>query len=190
MARAAAVTEDLDTAGMGYVRFSVTGEPTIQSAREGAELARSEGCDVVVSVGGGSAVDAGKAIAALIGAGGDPLDYLEVIGEGRKLERPPVPFIAAPTTAGTGSEVTRNAVLGSPEHRVKASLRSPLMLPDLAVVDPELTVEVPPAVTASTGLDALTQLIEPYVSVPRQCHDRSLLPGRNPSCRTFFETRL
>ncbi len=162
--RAVAVTEDLDAAGMDFLRFSVTGEPTIQSAREGTDLARSERCDVVVSVGGGSAVDAGKAIAALIGNGGDPLDYLEVIGEGRKLERPPVPFIAAPTTAGTGSEVTRNAVLGSPEHGVKASLRSPMMLPDLAVVDPELTAEAPPAVTASTGLDALTQLIEPYVS--------------------------
>jgi alcohol dehydrogenase class IV len=164
MARAEIVTEDLDDKGIGYVRFSVSGEPTIQTAREGAALARTERCDVVVSVGGGSAVDAGKAIAALIGNGGDPLDYLEVIGEGRKLERPPAPFIAAPTTAGTGSEVTRNAVLGSPEHRVKASLRSPLMLPDLAVVDPELTAEAPPAVTASTGLDALTQLIEPYVS--------------------------
>jgi len=163
-ARAATVTEGLDASGLRYVRFSVTGEPTIQTAREGAELARTERCDIVVSVGGGSAVDAGKAIAALIGNGGDPLDYLEVIGEGRKLERSPVPFIAVPTTAGTGSEVTRNAVLGSPEHGVKASLRSPLMLPDLAVVDPELTVDVPPAVTATTGLDALTQLIEPYVS--------------------------
>ena len=162
--RAATVTEALDASGMRYVRFSVTGEPTIPTAREGAELARTEGCDVVVSLGGGSAVDAGKAIAALIGNGGDPLDYLEVIGEGRKLERSPAPFIAVPTTAGTGSEVTRNAVLGSPEHGVKASLRSPLMLPDLAVVDPELTVDVPPAVTATTGLDALTQLIEPYVS--------------------------
>lgn len=164
VARSLVVSRDLEAAGMGYVQFSVTGEPTIQSARDGAELARSERCDVVVSVGGGSAVDAGKAIAALIGNGGDPLDYLEVIGEGRKLERSPVPFIAAPTTAGTGSEVTRNAVLGSPEHGVKASLRSPMMLPDLAVVDPVLTAEAPPAVTASTGLDALTQLIEPYVS--------------------------
>lgn len=163
-ARVVTVTEDLDALGMGYVRFSVTVEPTIQTAREGADLARTEGCDVVVSLGGGSAVDAGKAIAALIGNSGDPLDYLEVIGEGRKLERPPAPFIAVPTTAGTGSEVTRNAVLGSPEHGVKVSLRSPLMLPNLAVVDPELTTEVPPAVTASTGLDALTQLIEPYVS--------------------------
>ena len=163
-ARAATVTEEWDASGLRYVPFSVTGEPTIQTAREGAELARTERCDVVVSVGGGSAVDAGKAIAALIGNGGDPLEYLEVIGEGRKLEGSPAPFIAVPTTAGTGSEVTRNAVLGSPHHGVKASLRSPLMLPDLAVVDPELTVDVPPAVTATTGLDALTQLIEPYVS--------------------------
>jgi alcohol dehydrogenase class IV len=77
----------------------------------------------------------------------------------------PLPFIAVPTTAGTGSEVTRNAVLGSAEHGVKASLRSPMMLPRVALVDPELTYGLPPAVTAQTGLDALTQLIEPYVSV-------------------------
>jgi alcohol dehydrogenase class IV len=116
-------------------------------------------------MGGGSAIDAGKAIAALLTNPGDLLDYLEVIGQGRNLTVAPAPFIAAPTTAGTGAEVTRNAVLASPEHRVKASLRSPLMLARLAVVDPELTLDLPPAVTASTGLDALTQLIEPYVSV-------------------------
>jgi alcohol dehydrogenase class IV len=120
---------------------------------------------VVVAVGGGSAIDAGKAIAALATNSGEPLDYLEVIGRGQPLERAPLPFIAVPTTAGTGSEVTRNAVLGSPEHRVKASLRSALMLPRVAVVDPELTLGLPPDVTASTGLDALTQLIEPWVSV-------------------------
>jgi len=96
--------------------------------------------------------------------GGDPLDYLEVVGQGRPLTLPSAPFIAIPTTAGTGAEVTRNAVLASPEHRVKASLRSPILLPRLAIVDPELTLELPPAVTAATGLDALTQLIEPYVS--------------------------
>jgi alcohol dehydrogenase class IV len=96
---------------------------------------------------------------------GDPLDYLEVIGRGQPLAHAPAPFIAVPTTAGTGSEVTRNAVLGSPEHHVKASLRSAAMLPRLAVVDPELTLGLPRSITASTGLDALTQLIEPYVSV-------------------------
>jgi alcohol dehydrogenase class IV len=120
---------------------------------------------MVVGIGGGSVIDAAKAIAALVANSGEPLDYLEVIGKGRALERAPVPFIALPTTAGTGSEVTRNAVLGSPEHGVKASLRSPMMLPRLSVIDPELTVELPPALTASTGLDALTQLIEPYVSL-------------------------
>jgi alcohol dehydrogenase class IV len=94
---------------------------------------------------------------------GELLDYLEVIGRGRPLTHAPAPYIAIPTTAGTGSEVTRNAVLASPEHQVKVSLRSPLMLPRLAVVDPELTYSVPPAITASTGLDALTQVLEPYV---------------------------
>jgi alcohol dehydrogenase class IV len=107
-------------------------------------------------------LDTGKAIAALITNPGDPLDYLEVIGRGQPLKQTPLPYVAIPTTAGTGSEVTRNAVLASYEHRVKVSLRSPLMLPRVAIVDPELTYSLPPAITASTGLDALTQLIEPY----------------------------
>ena len=145
--------------------LKVDGEPTVDLVRRGTELARAEQCDVVVSIGGGSAIDTGKAIAAMLGNGGDPLDYLEVVGRGQPLRQPSAPFIAVPTTAGTGAEVTRNAVLASTEHRVKASLRSPLMLPRLAVVDPELTLELPPALTASTGLDALTQLIEPFVSV-------------------------
>jgi alcohol dehydrogenase class IV len=152
-------------AGMPTVPFAVAGEPTIETARRGVALAREEGCDVVVAIGGGSAIDAGKALAALLTNPGDPLEYLEVIGRGQPLECAPAPFIAMPTTAGTGSEVTRNAVLGSPEHRVKASLRSERMLPRLALVDPELALGLPPGVTASTGLDALTQLIEPYVSV-------------------------
>jgi alcohol dehydrogenase class IV len=109
-------------------------------------------------------LDSAKAIAAMLTNDGDVLDYLEVIGGGKALSRSPAPLLAIPTTAGTGSEVTRNAVLASPEHGVKISLRSPLMLPKVAVVDPELTWDLPPALTASTGLDALTQLIEPYVS--------------------------
>ncbi len=143
----------------------VAGEPSIDLVRQGTALARSERCDTVIAIGGGSAVDAGKAIAALLANPGDPLDFLEVVGRGQTLANPSVPFIAVPTTAGTGAEVTRNAVLASPEHRVKASLRSPHMLPRLAILDPELTFELAPAVTASTGLDALTQLIEPFVSV-------------------------
>jgi alcohol dehydrogenase class IV len=100
----------------------------------------------------------------LLGNGGDPLDYLEVIGSGRSITRPAVPCVAVPTTAGTGAEVTANAVLASPRHRLKASLRSPLMIPRVALVDPELTVSCPPPVTAASGLDALTQCIEPFVS--------------------------
>lgn len=154
----------LEEHGVAARQFPVAGEPTVETAQAGAELARREECDLVIALGGGSAIDAGKAIAMLLGNGGDPLDYLEVVGQGRKITKPSAPFIAVPTTAGTGAEVTRNAVLASPEHKVKASLRSPRMLPALAVVDPELTLDLPPEITASTGLDALTQLIEPYVS--------------------------
>jgi alcohol dehydrogenase class IV len=162
--RASALIRALTASSVECVPFTATGEPTVDLVRVGARAAREERCDLVIAFGGGSAIDAGKAIAALAANAGDVLDYLEVVGRGQALSRPPLPFIAVPTTAGTGSEVTRNAVLASPEHRVKASLRSPLMLPRLAVVDPELTYDLPPRITASTGLDALTQLIEPYVS--------------------------
>jgi alcohol dehydrogenase class IV len=162
--RAATLVASLESAGVSCVAFSVAGEPSVDLMRQGAAFGRSESCELVIAMGGGSALDAGKALAALLTNGGDPLDYLEVIGRGKPLEQTPAPMIAVPTTAGTGSEVTRNAVLASPEHRVKASLRSASMLPRLAVVDPELTWGLPRAVTASTGLDALTQLIEPYVS--------------------------
>ena len=144
--------------------LEVSGEPTVDLVREGVRQARSAHSDVVISIGGGSVIDAGKAIAAIAANGGEPLDFLEVVGKGSAITSPPLPFIAVPTTAGTGSEVTRNAVLGSPQHGVKASLRSTMMLPRVAVVDPELTYGLPPAITACTGLDALTQLIEPYVS--------------------------
>jgi len=143
---------------------AMAGEPSIADVRRGAAQARDAGADLIIACGGGSALDAGKAIAALAVNGDDPLRYLEVIGQGRPLDQRPLPCIAIPTTAGTGSEVTRNAVLTSPEHGVKVSLRHPWMLPAVALVDPRLTVGMPPAVTASTGLDALTQLIEPYLS--------------------------
>ena len=128
------------------------------------EVALSAGCDLVISIGGGSVIDSGKAAAALIPNEGAVLDYLEVIGKGLKLKEAPLPFIALPTTAGTGAEVTKNAVLASHEHRVKVSLRDNRMLADIALVDPLLTHSMPPAVTASTGMDALAQVLEPYVS--------------------------
>jgi len=158
--RAAPLQKALQAAHISTVPLSVPGEPTLDLIRSAPR-----DCDFVIAFGGGSALDAAKAVAALLTNPGDPLDYLEVIGLGRPLAAPSAPCIAIPTTAGTGSEVTRNAVLASPEHRVKASLRSPSMLPRLAVVDPELTYDLPRALTASTGLDALTQLIEPYVSI-------------------------
>lgn len=163
-ARAKPLLGALAAAKVEYTMFSVSGEPTTDTATRGTDVARETESDVVLGFGGGSALDTGKAIAALLTNGGSPLDYLEVVGEGKKLTVPTAPFIAIPTTAGTGAEVTRNAVLGSPEHGVKVSLRSPLLLPDFAVVDPELTLTLPPKTTAGTGLDALTQVIEPFVS--------------------------
>jgi alcohol dehydrogenase class IV len=145
--------------------FRVVSEPTVDLIRDGVEQFRAGHYDTVVAIGGGSVIDAGKAIAAAAANPGDLMDYLEVVGRGQPLERAPLPFIAVPTTAGTGAEVTRNAVLGVPEQGVKVSLRSPLMLPDIAIVDPELMLSMPPNVTATTGMDAITQLIEPYVSL-------------------------
>jgi len=162
--RAAELTGALADAGMEIEPLVVDAEPTVAMIREGASKARQANCDLVIAIGGGSVLDAGKALAALLAHVGDPLDYLEIIGRGQPLTKPSLPLIAAPTTAGTGSEVTRNAVLASPEHQVKASLRSATMLPRLAIVDSELTLSLPRSLTASTGLDALTQLIEPYVS--------------------------
>ena len=148
--------------GVDTVTFPVSGEPEVQTVKQGLAAAKEQESDLIIGFGGGSALDAGKAIAALLTNDGEPLDYLEVIGRGKSLSKAAAPFIAIPTTAGTGSEVTRNAVLASPEHRVKVSLRSAVMLPKVALVDPEMTYDLPPATTASTGLDALTQLIEPY----------------------------
>ncbi len=151
--------------GLPAVVFPVGTEPTIELARAGVAAALEHGADVVAAIGGGSVIDTGKAVAMLLGNGGDPLDYLEVVGAGRTISRPAVPCAAVPTTAGTGAEVTANAVLASPAHGVKASLRSPLMIPRIALIDPQLTVSCPPQVTAASGLDALTQCLEPFVSV-------------------------
>lgn len=155
--------EIISAAGIPFHELEVHGEPTIEVVSQGVSAARD--CDAVIGLGGGSVLDTGKAIAALVTNPGDIFDYLEVIGKGQPLTSAPLRYIALPTTAGTGAEVTRNAVLESREHQVKISLRSPLMLPRVALVDPELTYTLPPEITATSGLDALTQLIEPFVSV-------------------------
>ena len=160
--RAAPVLAQLRERGVATTVFAVAGEPTTAMVDQGAAQAAELAVELVVACGGGSPLDAAKAIAALATNGGHPLDYMEVVGRGQPLAKPSLPLIAIPTTAGTGSEATRNAVLTSPEHGVKASMRSVSMVPRIAIVDPELTYGLPPAVTASTGLDALTQLVEPY----------------------------
>jgi alcohol dehydrogenase class IV len=150
------------------VAWPVRGEPEVGIADEGAVRCRESGCDVVVAIGGGSVLDTAKAAAALASNGGEALDYVEEVGRGRALEWPSLPFIAIPTTAGSGSEATRNAVLRVPQLKVKRSVRSDFMMPRVAVIDPQLSQTCPLPVAASAGLDALTHLIEGYVSIGAQ----------------------
>lgn len=158
------IRDFLKAEGIDSAHFKVTGEPSLDTTKVGLDLARHEKCDMVIACGGGSSIDSGKIIAAMMNNEGEILSYLEVIGEGKSLTHPSAPCIAIPTTAGTGAEVTKNAVISSDEHKVKVSLRSPYMYPDLVLLDPMLTLSMPKTVTASTGLDALTQVIEPFVS--------------------------
>jgi alcohol dehydrogenase class IV len=154
----------LSNGGLVGATYAIGGEPDIAMVAAGAALARSAGCDLVIGIGGGSVLDTAKAVAALAANPGGALDYMEVVGAGKALQHAALPIVAVPTTAGTGSEVTRNAVVAAPEQRAKASIRHRSLLPRLALVDSLLTHDLPPVVTASSGLDALTQLIEPYVS--------------------------
>jgi alcohol dehydrogenase class IV len=164
----------------------IRAEPTTMDVQHGVSLAREAGVDLVVGLGGGSALDAAKAVAVLATNPGEPLDYLEVVGRGAPIACASLPCFLAPTTAGTGAEVTKNAVLAVESERAKVSLRSPFMLPRLALVDSELTHGVPPHVTAATGLDALTQVIEPYVSKARgPLTDALALEGMRRSARSL-----
>jgi alcohol dehydrogenase class IV len=144
--------------------YHVSHEPDVKIITEGVEQGKSTGCDLLIGIGGGSVMDSAKAIAAMMTNPGELLDYLEVVGKGQKIQNTPLPMIAIPTTAGTGTEVTMNAVVSVPEHQVKVSMRSPMMIPRAAIIDPELTCSMPPSLTASTGMDALTQCLEGYVS--------------------------
>ncbi|QTA78146.1 Iron-containing alcohol dehydrogenase [Desulfonema limicola] len=163
--RAGFLLEDIKKHGIKTTCFQVSQEPDTDLAFSGADLARKEGCNMVIGFGGGSVMDTGKVIAALLTNKGDLSDYLEIIGKGMQIKHAPAPYIAIPTTAGTGAEVTKNAVLESLEHKIKVSMRSPMMVPCIAIVDPELTYTMPKKIIAATGLDALTQLMEAYVSV-------------------------
>ena len=160
--RADAIRSTLNEAGISTMVFGVAAEPSIERVRAAVALLAEAGCDAVLGFGGGSALDVAKAAAVLATSGSDPMDHLEVIGAGRRIERAGLPCVAVPTTAGTGSEVTRNSVLSS--GGVKASLRSPLLLPKVALVDPDQLVGVPKPTIAASGMDALSQLIEPLLS--------------------------
>jgi alcohol dehydrogenase class IV len=146
----------------------VTTEPTVSMIDQGVALARKFQADLVIGVGGGSCVDTGKAIAGLVTNDGSVLDYLEGVGRGLTIQLPPLPCLAIPTTAGTGAEVTKNAVIASPTAKFKKSIRSARLIPKIALVDPELTLSLPPERTAYSGLDALTQCIEAFVSKKSQ----------------------
>lgn len=159
------IEADLRERNLDVQVFRVAHEPTVDLVERGVRLAQAVDAQVVLGFGGGSAIDTAKAIAGLATNPGPVLEYLEIVGSGNPIRNPALPLVAVPTTAGTGSEVTRNAVLAVPEQKVKVSLRSPLLVPRIAVVDPELTYSMPPSVTASTGMDALAQVIEPFVSL-------------------------
>jgi alcohol dehydrogenase class IV len=161
--RHAAILDSLSARHLPVEVFPIAGEPTVAIVAEAINAVRNAGCQVVIGLGGGSVIDAAKAVAAMLTNPGAIEDYLEVVGAGKSIAIPCAPCIAVPTTAGTGSEVTRNSVLGVPDRKVKVSMRSPLMLPRVALVDPNLTRFLPPEVTASTGLDAITQLLEAFV---------------------------
>jgi alcohol dehydrogenase class IV len=154
----------LSAAGVATSCTPQRGEPSVADVEQSLQIAKSADCDLVIGLGGGSAIDAAKAVAGLLTNPGSPLDYMEVVGKGQPLRQPAAPWIAVPTTAGTGAEATRNAVIGCPEKKFKASLRSEHLLAKIAVIDPELAVTAPPEVTAASGLDALCQLIESYTS--------------------------
>src|SRR5262245_2320065 len=163
--RAESLVRQLRERGVETSTLVVSSEPTISLIERGVAQARGERCDLVVAFGGGSVIDTGKAIAVLLANVAPIREYLEVIGKAQPLPNPPAPLIAIPTTAGTGAEVTRNAVLMAEQEGVKVSLRSALAITAVAIIDPELTYTLSPEITAASGLDALTQCIEPYVSV-------------------------
>lgn len=162
--RASPILDQLTEAKIPYTTLVVQGEPTDSTINSAAAQGRANAVDFVIGFGGGSVMDTAKAVAMLVTNGGKALDYLEVIGQGLPITKKSLPVIAIATTAGTGAEVTKNAVVKSEKHHQKASLRAMSMFPTLAVVDPELMLTVPPHVTAAAGLDAFTQCLEPFTS--------------------------
>jgi alcohol dehydrogenase class IV len=157
-------------AGLHVVTLAVSGEPDVDAVDRGAAIAKESDAQVIVAVGGGSVLDAAKAVGVVAANGGSAIDYLEDLpgGGGKGIRTRPLPLVAVPTTAGTGSEVTRNAVLRVPQAGLKRSMRDDRMVPCVAIVDPDLVATAPPEVATAAGLDALAHLVESYVSLGAQ----------------------
>lgn len=156
----AKVEEALAHQGVSYVVFSgITGEPTDRMIDEGLSVYRDNGCDFLIALGGGSPIDSMKAIASLVQNGGRIADYM-----GKVIDVPVPPMVAIPTTAGTGSEATQFTIITDTEKDIKMLLKGAVLMPDLAVIDPQFTMTAPPKITAATGLDALCHAVEAYTS--------------------------
>lgn len=179
--RAVWLTDALTAAGATVRTVACPGEPTLPILRAALAAERRNPPEVVVGLGGGAAMDLAKALAALLQGGADPLDHLEVVGRGLPLTTSPLPYVAIPTTAGTGAEVTRNAVIDAPEHRRKVSLRDDRMMARVAIVDPALTDGAPRGVTLASGLDAVVQVIEPYLSIRANAYTDALALAALPA---------
>lgn len=158
------VFDDLKNNGINYSIYRVENEPLIEDVDKAVKIAKQNQSTLVLGLGGGSVIDVAKAVSIMLLNPGEVLDYLEVIGKGQILTEPSIPCIAVPTTSGTGAEVTKNSVLKSVEHKRKVSMRSSMMIPELVIIDPNLTLTVPKNITVYTGMDALTQVIEPFIS--------------------------
>ncbi|MFH0801631.1 MAG: iron-containing alcohol dehydrogenase [bacterium] len=158
------IKDDLAAHDLTYLSWPSEGEPLVETVDAATLLSREEGCDMVIAVGGGSVIDLGKAISGMVPNSGSVKDYLEGVGSGAVMKSHPIPLISVPTTAGTGSEATRNAVIASRKEGFKKSFRDVRLLPRVALVDPELTISCSPEITAADGMDALTQLVEPFTS--------------------------
>lgn len=174
------LTHSLDQASLSWTQVTVGGEPSPELVDNVVKEFGPSKIDAVVGIGGGSAMDAAKAIAGLLRVGDSVMDYLEGVGPEKAYQGPAVPFIAVPTTAGTGSEATKNAVLSRiGEGGFKKSFRDEQLMAEIAIVDPDLLASCPRSVIAANGMDALTQLIESYVSL-----------RQNPFCNTLAEQAI